>query len=250
MILWGVRSMPRKKLTEEEKAAKKEAIRQARSDRMKALNAKRMQERFEERTGKKIPEDSAFNPNRGEERAKRGMPDYFDDPDRLLSPFQELFVEEYLKCRNACEACRRAGYSEKHVATTSYRLMKSPAILREIRARQEQVRKDLTVTVDRVVLELAKIAFADMTDFVEFDNGRIMIKPDVQVDGSIINEVSETRNNQGTTVKIKLNDKMAALRMLCAHVGIADKLEVNGKMTLVDLLKALETDASKKEAGR
>lgn len=240
--------MPRKKLTGQEEAARKEAIRQAKSDRMKALNAARKQKNSEERVAKGLPAESThiFNPNRGEERAKRGQPDYFDDPDRELPPFQERFVDEYLKCRNACEACRRAGYSEKYIATTSYRLMKSPAIIREIRARQEQVRRDLTVSVDRVVLELAKIAFADMTDFVEFDNGRIMIKPDVMVDGAIINEVSETRNNQGTTVKIKLNDKMAALRLLCAHVGISDKLEINGKMTLVDLLKALEDDAAKK----
>lgn len=57
------------------------------------------------------------------------------------------------------------------------------------------------------------IAFADIGDYVEVDEGGFMIKvkPLDQMDTSIISELSNTENG----IKLKLADKMKAMDMIC-----------------------------------
>ena len=78
------------------------------------------------------------------------------------------------------------------------------------------------------------IAFADVTDFVEFGNedvdvvldtgeqktitvSHVNIKNDADVDGTIISEVSKGKDG----VKVKLADRMKALQWLSDHLEIA-----------------------------
>lgn len=78
------------------------------------------------------------------------------------------------------------------------------------------------------------IAFADVTDFVEFGNeeievildtgehktitvSHVNIKNDTDVDGSIISEVSKGKDG----VKVKLADRMKALQWLSDHMDLA-----------------------------
>lgn len=239
--------MASKKIRTEEE---KEAIRKAKSDRMKAINAKRAEERAAKRVENNRPPDPVTRPiftSRASYRKENGLPTYDQDPYRRLSAFQERFVDEYIRLGNQTKAVIAAGYKTKHAKDIAYQLMHQPAILNAIRARREEATKDLTVSVERVMLELAKIAFADSKDFVEFDGNRIRIKPDAVVDGAVISEVSETSNDRGTTTKIKLHDKMAALKELRTYLGVGEKFEISGKMTLIDLLKGMEEEASKKE---
>ena len=78
------------------------------------------------------------------------------------------------------------------------------------------------------------IAFADVTDFVEFGNedvdvvldtgerkiitvSHVNIKNDADVDGTIISEVSKGKDG----VKVKLADRMKALQWLTDHMDLA-----------------------------
>ena len=86
------------------------------------------------------------------------------------------------------------------------------------------------VNQDRVVLELAKIAFVRMTDVVD-SNGRI--KQDASADDlSCIesNKYKESDNEFGGSVEreVKIASKMKALELLGKHLGMwNDKLDVN-----------------------
>lgn len=76
---------------------------------------------------------------------------------------QKLFAEEYIVDFNATQAAIRAGYSEKTAHSIGSENLKKPAIQELIsRAIQDRIRRT-HITQKRVVLELASVAFADMT---------------------------------------------------------------------------------------
>jgi phage terminase small subunit len=58
--------------------------------------------------------------------------------------------------------------------------------------------------------EYIKIAFADMTEFVEFNDKKVILKDSTKVDGRLITEVKQGRDG----VTIKLADKMKAIDRL------------------------------------
>jgi len=130
------------------------------------------------------------------------------------------------------------------------------------------------VTVERVITEYKKIAFADIKDFVSFGTVKTEVgfdeetgepiygykqiveaKPSAEVDGTLINEVSIGKDG---TFKFKLHDKKGALDMIGKHLGMfIDKTEVTGKnggrieldidlegMSDDDLLKTIERTSS------
>jgi len=76
------------------------------------------------------------------------------------------------------------------------------------------------VTGDAVVNQLAKVAFANLKDFVEFGPDGVRIKPGEEVDGTLLQEVSETVTLKGGTQKVKLKDSMKALELLGKHLGL------------------------------
>ena len=80
---------------------------------------------------------------------------------RSMTPRQHRFVEEYLVDLNATQAARRAGYSAKSAAGRGSRLLRNPAVAAAIEKAQDQRAARTQVSADRVVTELAKVAFGD-----------------------------------------------------------------------------------------
>lgn len=71
---------------------------------------------------------------------------------------QEAFAIEYLKDKNATQAAIRAGYSAKTAASIAWELLERPDIRQFIGERQEEARKNASVTVDGIVDQLREIA--------------------------------------------------------------------------------------------
>ena len=100
------------------------------------------------------------------------------------------------------------------------------------------------VSADRVVLELAKIGFAKITDIVDLQTAQI--KEDVSEDDlACIQSIKVKPNEWGTEKEIKLYDKRAALVDLGKHLGMfKDRLELSGtleteKTKLDDLIRQM-----------
>ncbi len=93
-----------------------------------------------------------------------------------LSNKQRRFVDEYLVDLNATQAAIRAGYSARAANSTGPRLLKNPGIAAAVAERQERISNHLFVTAERVVLEYAHLAFADMRDYMHFaENGDVLL---------------------------------------------------------------------------
>lgn len=160
-----------------------------------------------------------------------------------LSPKQAAFVREYLIDLNATQAAIRAGYSPKTANEQGSRLLTNVSVADAIAAAQGKAQERADVTVDRIVAELAKIAFSDPRDLFDAD-GRL--KP-----------LSELTDNAAASLagidvvqaggedlpleirKIKRWDKTKAIELLGRYLGMfKDKVEVSGASELADAIEA------------
>ncbi len=149
---------------------------------------------------------------------------------RQLSEQRQRFVDEYLIDLNGTQAAIRAGYSAKTAQEQASRLLSNVMVQQAISERMAERSRRTGVNQDRVVLELAKIAFVKMTDVVD-SNGRI--RDDATDDDlSCIESIKykESDNEFGGSVEreVKIGSKLRALELLGKHLGMwNDKLDVN-----------------------
>lgn len=146
-----------------------------------------------------------------------------------LTNRQLRFVQEYLVDLNAKAACVRAGYSEKTAVKSGQRNLAHPEISEAIRAEMDRRGQRCEVTADRVIKELARIAFHDPSKIMMVTRGQsVRITPTDELDEDhrrCIGELAETK--QG--LRIKLGDKVRALELLGKHLGIwIDRTELSG----------------------
>lgn len=78
-----------------------------------------------------------------------------------LNNRQRVFVEEYLKCWNATESAKRAGYSPKTAYSIGQENLKKPEIESAIKARVSEI----AMSANEVLLGLAEQARADLGVF-------------------------------------------------------------------------------------
>lgn len=163
--------------------------------------------------------------------------------DVKLPPMQDRFVDEWLIDFNGTQAAIRAGYSERSARSIAGRLLTKDNIQREISRRQKDLQRRTEVTQERVVTELARVAFADATDYAQVETR--MIEKD---DGTEVSYQTVTLKNtaelspeqraaiagikQGANgIEVKLCDKIKALELLGRHIGMfSDKLEVKASI--------------------
>ena len=141
---------------------------------------------------------------------------------------RQVFCEEYLKCFIPTKAARRAGYAHPHVMAS--RLMKVKEIQDYIKKRMEEK----VMSADEVLLRLADIARADISEFVN-ENGIIDFSK-VYVKGHLVKKVLHQRGKQST---IELHDSMNALNMLARHYALfTDRVKIDDwRSEIVELLK-------------
>ena len=87
------------------------------------------------------------------------------------------------------------------------------------------------VNADRVVTELAKIAFVNASDVIDADTATL--KPDAAPeDTAAIQSVKvKTFGEDGLEREIKMADKLKALELLGKHLGMfEDKLKLSGSL--------------------
>jgi len=94
-----------------------------------------------------------------------------------LTPQQKRFAEEYVVDLNATEAAKRAGYSQKTARTKGSWLLTKVDIRAEIDRLLAEKAARTAVTADRVVKEMALIAFSDIGDILDFSGTEVRLKP-------------------------------------------------------------------------
>lgn len=156
---------------------------------------------------------------------------------RRLTAKQQRFVEEYLTDLNATQAYIRAYSRPGYVPSTTTaknegsKTLAKPYIQEAIQKGRKNLSKRTEVTQERVIMELARLAFLDPRAFFDDEGNLIPITqlPDeaaAAVAGMDVFEEfegkGEDRVRVGFTKKIKLTRKEKALEMLSRHLGLFD----------------------------
>lgn len=149
---------------------------------------------------------------------------------------QAQFVEEYLIDLNATQAAIRAGYSPNTAQEIGAENLKKPMIKAAVDAAMAERSTRTGVNQDRVVRELARIAFVKITDVANSDG---TIKTDASDDDlACIESIKVKRSDNDTGYmferEVKLSSKMKALELLGKHLGMfSDKLNIEGVLPVV-----------------
>lgn len=146
-----------------------------------------------------------------------------DRVSKRLTDRQRRFVEEYLVDLKAGAAAIRAGYSEKSAETMGARLRGLSHVRAAIEEAMARRSRRLRITQDRVVTELARIAFADIRDFVDWDKSAVTLRPACDLGPDQTACVAEIVENPGKGLRIKLHSKPQALAALARHLGAVVK---------------------------
>lgn len=144
-----------------------------------------------------------------------------------LNPKQERFCQEYLLDLNGTQAAIRTGYSRKTAYAIAERLLRKVEIQQYLQILRAELAEGLSVTQDRIYLELAKIAFANITDVLEVNADGVTLKASEAA--SAIAMITTTPNCYGVKISVKLASKIKALSELCDRLGygltLADHIE-------------------------
>lgn len=138
-----------------------------------------------------------------------------------LSEKQRRFVQEYLKDLNATQAAARAGYKDPNIGR---RLVTKSNVSEAIQKAIEKRQARTEITQDRVLEELAAIAFAKGTDYAKIKDGFVVVSDTEQLteqQKAAIVGIKQTRDG----VEIKLADKSKSLELLARHLGLFDRQE-------------------------
>jgi phage terminase small subunit len=170
-----------------------------------------------------------------------------------LNDKQKMFCLYYIKYFNATKAYQKAYLCSYEVANkNAYTLMVNHGIKQEIERLKAERQQGIYLDAQAVLQKYIDIAFADITDFVEFgqekrpeldhnleplidENGDevtysysyVNLKNVDEVDGTIITEVKKGKDG----VSLKLADKMKALEFLSKYT---DLLSENDRKRLQD----------------
>lgn len=151
-----------------------------------------------------------------------------------LNPKQTRFVQEYLVDLNATQAAIRAGYSKKTANPQAARLLANASVKQAVKIGQEKRASKLEITQERVLQEIAAVAFSDVRQLYD-EKGKLRpIKdwPDdlaAAVAGleTVHRNLTSGDGEVETILKVKRWDKPRVLELLSKHLGmLVEKHEV------------------------
>lgn len=171
----------------------------------------------------------------------------------MLTDKNFRFCQEYIIDLNATQSAIRSGYSEDTAGSIGHELLKKPEIQAEIGRLQEERAKRTQITADRVIVELGKVAFANIQDYLEEGN-KFLDAKSMEADKSAAIEsihITETEWEGGTKtgVKFKLHDKISALEKIGRHLGIFEKDNEQQRDIIKVSVKAVKRETPKVDDG-
>jgi phage terminase small subunit len=160
-----------------------------------------------------------------------------------LTTQQEAFAQEYvLNGYNASEAYRKVtGSKAKDTSineTASRWLVKvgsRVAALQAIAAKLATERFE--ITADRVLQEVAAIAFYDATDYFTWDDKGVTIKPSdelTKIQRKAVTTVTQTTGNT-SSIKLEMGNKLGALDKLGKHFNLfKEQVTIRHEHTIIE----------------
>lgn len=166
-----------------------------------------------------------------------------------LTPKQKIFADEYLIDLNATRAYKVAYpkvRKDESARVNGSKLLTNTNVAAYIEKRMKDREQRTEITQDMVLQELAKIGFADVTDFVTIEEGYVKVKSTNQMPRDKLGVIAGIKEG-ANGIEIKLNDKEKALELIGRHLGMfKDRMELSGEVKTNNPYAGLTTDELKK----
>lgn len=154
-----------------------------------------------------------------------------------LTKKQQMFVDEYLIDLNATQAAIRSGYSVKTANEQGARLLANVSISTAIARLMAERSKRTGINAERIIQELAKIAFLNPTDVINMDEATVKgeaNRDDTAAIASVKVKTIPGEDGDITEREVRTYDKVKALELLGKHLGMfTDKFKVEGAIPVV-----------------
>mgnify|MGYP004472327801 CR=1 FL=1 len=149
-----------------------------------------------------------------------------------LTEKQQRFCDEYLIDLNATQAAIRAGYSPKTACEQASRLLANVKVQEVIAVKMAIRSKRTGINQDRVLMEIAKMAFVNIDDVIDLNTAQVK-ETATKEDLACIQSVKIKPTEYGTEREVRMCDKKSNLELLGRHLGMfKDKVEVEADMDL------------------
>lgn len=166
----------------------------------------------------------------------------------MLTPKQQLFVEEYLKDLNGSQAAIRAGYSPNRAEQTASRLLTNGKVKSAVQKAKAERSERTKVDADYVLKRLHQIDTLDVADILDATGNMLPIREWPKEWRQSISgvDLQELMSGDTETVvrKIKWPDKLRNLELLGKHVSVK-AFEEDKDGGVEDMAAALEKLADK-----
>ena len=139
-----------------------------------------------------------------------------------MTPRQQRFVDEYLIDLDGRHAAIRAGYAASDAKNRACRFLKTPEIADAIAAAMAARSQRTGITPERVIEELARIAFVDWRKLAAWDRDGASVVDANQLspaDTAAIAAV-EAGERFGNGIAVATHDKKRALDTLARILGL------------------------------
>ncbi len=164
---------------------------------------------------------------------------------------EEIFAREYLIDLNGTKAAIAAGYSEKGADVRAAELLGTRRVKDLIAKLAEQKLRKLDVSVERILTELSREAFANMFDFLKptqdgedliFDFSKLTREQAAAIQEYTVDATGGTGDGERKRVlrtRFKLTDKIRAQELLGKYQKLfVDRVEITGDAEILAALRA------------
>jgi len=142
-----------------------------------------------------------------------------------MTPKQAIFYGEYIKDGNATRAAIAAGFPEKSAHVAGARMLRNAKVNAAIKAWRERKVYELEITAERVLQELARLAYFDPGKLYDKDGKRIPVHELDDVTRAAVTAIEDEITEGPAFVttrkqKVRFADKGQNLERLGKHLKL------------------------------
>lgn len=163
------------------------------------------------------------------------------------------FADRYFETLNGTQSAIYAGFSEETAKQQAWQLLQRDDIQEYLQLLRDDLDSRTGISKEKVLREVARIAFADIRNYYKGDNQLIPIV-DLDEDSAAalaslktFEEFTPDGDPIGTSKEIKLYNKLDGLEKLARHLGLYEK---DNSQTKANTNVILTTEAIKKIADK
>lgn len=168
-----------------------------------------------------------------------------------LTEKQEKFCNAYIETLNASEAYRQAYECEnmkpESINVKAHEVFHNVNVTLRIEELKSALQKRSDITKDAILNELSSIVFADIRDYVIFDNEELKFKSFSQLtdrQAKAIESIKQTKDG----FELKLHGKNWSIEKVCKMLGFDSPTVINANVNTVDIASLPTEELLKRSA--